>query len=406
MKGYNFIFSGGGLSGLCTAYYLSKSGIPFEKALIIDSDTKDKNDRTWCFWGELPVEFEQLVSQKWNHLAFSWGDYHKRETLSEPGYRLIHSVDFYSFVKTELQKDSRFSWLFGSITAIRPTDMGAILVLNDGKQVITSQLFNSIPAFVSDVTKPPRSTFLWQHFKGWIIETEGEVFDADTPILMDFCEGKAQKEVQFFYVLPYSAKKALVEFTVFSAELFSEGVYDQKLRSYLYSRFKISSYRITATEKGAIPMTDRIFPAGNTSKIMNIGTAGGWVKPSTGYAFTRTIDRSRSLIAEMEAGVNPIAAAPMPHGRFTFYDRLLLNILTEDSREAVRIFYFLFRHNPMNRILRFLDERSFVPEEGLIFARLPVWIFLRALFRVYILPKFDWYQSIIAKLKIRFRYDI
>lgn len=405
LKGYNFIFSGGGLSGLCTAYYLSKSVIPFDSALVVDGDRKDDNDRTWCFWGDLPQEFEQLVSHRWNHLAFACGDYFKREALSGAGYRLIHSIDFYTFIHDELKKDKRFSWLIASITAIRPTDKGAAIILNDGSLIHGGYVFNSIPAFVSNIQKPARSTFLLQHFKGWVIEAESEVFDAATPVLMDFFEGKTQKEVQFFYVLPQSSRKALVEFTVFSAEQFSEEVYDQKLKEYLNKRLNLSSYRITATESGAIPMTDFIFPEVSSSRIINIGTAGGWVKPSTGYAFTRTIDRSRRLIASMEKGDFPLIQGTGKK-RFAFYDRLLLNILKEEGSEAARVFFCLFRKNAMNRILRFLDERSLLVEEGLIFARLPIRTFLKALFRVYVLARLEGYQSFFAKLKIRYRYDI
>jgi lycopene beta-cyclase len=63
-----------------------------------------------------------------------------------------------------------------------------------------------------------------------------------------------------------------------------------------------------------------------------------------------------------------------PNGdRFLFYDSLLLQIMHEQPRVVADIMKFLFKNQPISRILKFLDEETTVAEEMLIMGRLP-WI--------------------------------
>lgn len=50
MQKYDYIIAGGGLAGLSLAYYMNQTVLREKSILIIDQDTKTKNDRTWCFW--------------------------------------------------------------------------------------------------------------------------------------------------------------------------------------------------------------------------------------------------------------------------------------------------------------------------------------------------------------------
>lgn len=404
LKKYNFVFAGGGLSGLCTAYYLSLSGIDFESALILDRDEKNVDDRTWCFWSSLPAAFEGLVSHKWRQLGVAFEDFSRLERIGGNGYQLVRSLDFYRFVEDRLRSDGRFEWLQSGIRRMLPEGDGVRVELVGGGSVVGDRVFNSIPAFSGDTGLPARPSFLWQHFMGWVIETDAPVFDPSAPLLMDFFDGTELPDVHFYYLLPQSERKALVEYTVFSEAVFASGVYEEKLERYIRMKFGEGAYRITATERGAIPMTDRVFPQIEADRIFNIGTAGGWVKPSTGYAFVRTLERSKALVAALSEGKEKEVRLGS-RSRFVFYDRLLLNILQEEGYRGGGIFRALFKRNRIVSVLKFLEERSNLLEEVRIFMRLPVRTFLRALVRVYLPRIFEGYQHYRAKLKIRFRYD-
>jgi lycopene beta-cyclase len=56
---------------------------------------------------------------------------------------------------------------------------------------------------------------LLQHFVGWEIEAESEIFNPERAVFMDF-DLPQKNGVTFMYVLPFSKKRALVEYTLFS----------------------------------------------------------------------------------------------------------------------------------------------------------------------------------------------
>ena len=86
------------------------------------------------------------------------------------------------------------------------------------------------------------------------------------------------------YVLPFSKTQALVEYTLFSAELLKDEEYEAAIKDYLL-QLGVKDYKITEKEQGSIPMTAYPFWKHNSSNILHIGTSGGWTKASTGFTF-------------------------------------------------------------------------------------------------------------------------
>ena len=128
---------------------------------------------------------------------------------------------------------------------------------------------------------PPDKSKLWQHFQGIEIETKKNIFDEEIFNLMDFnCDQK--DAVHFFYTLPFSKNKALVE-TTWLSNLESDAYkdYDIQLENYIKNNLSIKEYKINYTEKGAIPL---YYPNTNNNFI-NIGTVGEMTRLSTGYTF-------------------------------------------------------------------------------------------------------------------------
>ena len=71
---------------------------------------------------------------------------------------------------------------------------------------------------------------------------------------MDFnCDQK--NDVHFFYTLPFSKNKALIE-TTWLSDLEDQNLmdYDLQLENYIKNNLGIKSYKINFTEKGAIPI--------------------------------------------------------------------------------------------------------------------------------------------------------
>ena len=102
--------------------------------------------------------------------------------------------------------------------------------------------------------------------KKWKLKID-EIFN-----LMDFdCEQR--ESVHFFYTLPYSKTKALVETTWLSKmNDSSQKDYDNQIKDYIENHLNLKNYKITYKEQGVIPL---FYPAYEKEKNkINIGNIG------------------------------------------------------------------------------------------------------------------------------------
>ncbi|MEO1714833.1 MAG: lycopene cyclase family protein, partial [Bacteroidota bacterium] len=217
----------------------------------------------------------------------------------------------------------------------------------------------------------------WQHFRGWFIETKQAQFHSNQATLMDF-RVPQKNDARFLYVLPFSEHRALVEFTGFSNEFYAEQEYEEVLKHYIVQQLGITDYEVSERESGAIPMTDWSVDRHPSPHVIRIGTAGGQVKPTTGYAFWNIQLDCQAMADSLLSRQKP-AFRPATSARYRFYDRLLLNILQENGHRAQGIFTALFKHNQMRRILRFMGESTQVWEEVILFSQLPWAPFFQAI---------------------------
>ena len=122
----------------------------------------------------------------------------------------------------------------------------------------------------------------------------------------------------------------------------------------------------------------------NTKRVLNIGTAGGWTKASTGYTFKNS-DKKSSQLVEFLQNVAPNSLSMKTFhkkSRFWVYDLLLLDILYRHNELGNSIFSSLFKKGNPTLIFKFLDEETTVVEDLKVISKCPKIPFLKALFRV------------------------
>jgi lycopene beta-cyclase len=194
--------------------------------------------------------------------------------------------------------------------------------------------------------------------------------------------------MRFFYILPFSPDHALVEYTLFSGELLPQSEYEVALRKYISEilRLKETDYSILEVEKGIIPMTDYPFPRRLGSCIMAIGTKGGRVKPSTGYAFLRIQQDSIEIINSLQIYNHPFHVSASPW-RYKVFDTTMLQQMHRHGGKMVSYFTTMFKNNPIDRIFRFLDENASIPDNLSLMATLPPLDFLIATIKPNLLKK-------------------
>jgi len=356
---YDYLLVGGGAAGLSLAYYLAQEPrLAAKRVLLIEPEAKDQNDRTWSFWADTPTPFDGLAVGEWDKFAFRSPDFERVFDLGSYRYRTIRGLDFYQFVHQALAaRPAQFTVLRGRVAALENTPTGVRARTEAGQEFTASFAFDSRPPAIEP--RPARHRYLLQHFVGWEIETDRDVFNPEVMEFMDF-RGPQQHEARFTYVPPFGPRRALVEYTLFSGQVLAKAEYEVHLLDYLQNTLGLApaDYRITAEEVGAIPMTDHPLPARVGAHVINLGTRAGRAKPSTGYAFRRIQAQSARLVTALATTGQPPADATGDRWQFHFFDTLLLDIMQRRGETTRDIFRQLFDRNPVGRIFRFLDEKT------------------------------------------------
>lgn len=368
-----------------------------KKILVIEQASKTANDRTWCFWERGRNFFEDIISYRYSNLWFYSEGYAAMNDISPYQYKLLKGIDFYNYCLGIIHNAPNVEWveakvdridsmeaqldttMFGDDSAEASEDQPqAILpyaLVTAGELHYSAEyVFNSI---IFD--KPQLSDdqyWLLQHFKGWVIETEKDVFDVEAATLMDFRVSQ-EHGTTFVYVMPFASNKALVEYTLFTPSLLEQQQYDEGLKNYIAKYLKVDQYKIEEEEFGVIPMTNYPFERFR-NRIVNIGTAGGHTKASSGYTFQFIQRECAKIIDALDKTGTPYYEDAIALKRFNFYDSTLLNILYHNKMEGSKIFTELFRRNPMTEVLQFLDNDTTILQELKLISVLPKGVFAKA----------------------------
>jgi len=343
-----------------------------KQILIIDKDAKSKNDRTWCFWEKEQGIFQNIVHKEWRELQFYSDCVDKRLDIVPYTYKLIRGIDFYTHCLSAISSHQNFTFLQASVDDIFSNAVETGVMIN-GQKVKCKYVFNSImferPVLMAN------HYWLLQHFKGWFLEADSAPFDPNIGTLMDFRTDQSNGST-FFYVLPFSKTEALVEYTLFSPQVLADHQYEEALDHYVKKKLGIERFIVKEREFGTIPMTNFRFRFRNNN-IINMGTAGGQTKASSGYTFRFIQKQVSEIVQSLHHHGHPFHVKQQG-GRFHFYDSVLLNILQHRKMEGAYIFSKLFDRNKASRILKFLDNETSLTEEMKILSTLPTIPFTKA----------------------------
>ena len=354
MKEFDYIIIGGGCAGLSLAYELEINGKLKDKTLAIIEPRKEyKRDKTWSFWKVFDHNFEDCVIKSWNNFTVnSWESSHEVTNKNFP-YQSIDSGKFYEKINSKLSLNPNVNF-FKNLNEINSKN---------------SIIFNSV--FEGKLDKSE----LWQHFQGVEIETTKDFFDDKIINLMDFnCDQR--NNVHFFYTLPFSKNKALIE-TTWLSNLENQSLmhYDLQLENYIKNNLGIKNYKINFTEKGAIPLFYPSFK--NDNKNINIGSAGGMTRLSTGYTFLNIQEHSKYISKNIDK-IQKIKKFNLGK-KYHFLDKVFLRVLKKHPEKMPKVFFDMFKASS-NTVIKFLSNKSNIFEDINIISKMPKLIFIKALF--------------------------
>ncbi|PTX59787.1 lycopene beta-cyclase [Kordia periserrulae] len=371
---YDYIIAGAGCAGLSLLYrMLNDNDLRQKQILVIDKSQKNKNDRTWCFWEKGEGLFEEIVTHQWKTLEFLSDDFQRQYAMENYRYKMIQGIDFYNFVLDFAKKHENVTFVHEAISSITSVD-GEARVATENAEYNATYVFNSTSLFYP---KMDTQNSLLQHFEGWVINAKKPVFDAKVGRLMDFRLSQEHGDT-FMYVLPTSETEALVEYTLFTKKVLEKEQYKTALKSYIKDYLHIDEYEIQHTEFGIIPMSLAKFSrkVPNEKNIINLGTAGGFTKASSGYTFQFVQKHTENIIHLLKKGKHPNPRVTFRDKMFQWYDRTLLEVILSEKMAGKDIFATIFKNRDIETILAFLGNESSVWEDVKVMSCLPIMPFL------------------------------
>jgi lycopene beta-cyclase len=374
----DLVIAGAGCAGLSALWHAIHSARRDDRIVVVDRRVGVFDDRTWSFWAPPTAPFAELADRSWDHVSVVFPGHRSTQRIGRsrrgPGanraYFRVRSRDYSAAVLDAARRRSNVEFVEADIHSI---DEAGVVATSAGdlRAPVVLQSVRAHPDAADATVRHP----LRQHFGGWEVCTERPIFDPGCVTLMDF-DAPQHDGTAFFYVLPTSPYRALVEYTMFSTHPRARRFYDGHLRAHL-DTLGASEYQIERREYGVIPMEDRRHPQRWGSHVWNIGTVGGMTKPTTGYTFQRIHEQTRRLVGAWALGATPPPARSVP-ARYEFADRTLLNILHHRPELGRPVFERLFRTSSIDDVLTFLDERSTLAADGRMIAGLPWRPFLQA----------------------------
>ena len=151
--------------------------------------------------------------------------------------------------------------------------------------------------------------------------------------------------------------------------------YYLQLENYIKNNLIIKNYKIKFIEKGAIPL---FYPSlKNNDKTINIGSAGGMTRLSTGYTFLNIQEHSRYIVENINE-IEKIKKYDFGK-KYKFLDKIFLRVLEKYPDKMPKIFFDMFKTSS-STVIKFLSNKSNIFEDIGIISKMPKLIFIKALF--------------------------
>ena len=297
---FDFIIVGAGLSGLHLSYcFLKDEYFKDYSFLIIDKEKSKKEDNYFSYWEIGDGKWDSILKNTWSQGNFFSKKGKVEMDFSDYSYKTLSSSKFKEYVKKKIKKKKKFKLSKDTVLKIKE-EKNNIVVVGNKKNYNAKHVFDSRLSPILN-KKIKKHTYLKQHFLGWVVKTNEKIFNKRSFVFMDY-RIRDKNSTAFTYVLPFKKNEALIEHTYFSKNVQNHDVYEEYIKDYLNKYYGKSTYKLVKSEFGVIPMTTYPFHSDSTMNITKIGTAGGWVKPSTGYSFKNCEKYSEQILDNIKNG--------------------------------------------------------------------------------------------------------
>jgi lycopene beta-cyclase len=375
---FDIVIVGGGLSGLALAAELARPEFSKLQVLVLEKRKNYIRDRTWSYWSA-----SHRPAHRYSHLErCRWSRWCVRDD-SAAARQAVRSVTKKGKTQTYCSLDSDVFYLEAqhaisqsNHVTLRLNVMVRQIVggdtpsveMTDGEVIRASWVFDARPPLRNE------ENILVQQFVGYEIKTDYDVFDPTTVELMHF--HPSTRGLHFFYVLPYSARNALVETTWISSASFKPN-FTSELAQFFANSLGCDKYELVYEEKGLLDLSLCDKTPSNSSHVVLLGRGAGILRRSTGYAFLDTLSHVEKIAVSLENHLirgelkNWVPIVFRRRAIDEWMDTVFLKVLERDWAKGSLYFMELFRRLDADALVAFLSGKASWRERLLVSSALP-----------------------------------
>lgn len=380
---FDLLILGGGCAGLSLAMRLAAADYR-GRVGIVEPRSNYQDDRSWCFWASddgrgSHLSARGLVSRRWRQWRFSRHNRTVRE-CAVPGwsYQYVNSLDFYRQALAAIEACPNINLMLGE-TAGEVKSLGDQIHVETADRTLASrQLIDTRPPARSRLIEAP----LYQCFVGRQVRLDDHSPNAFEPAAVELMTDMRTDRhgLQFSYVLPFDARRGLVEVTRFSPTPVAAAQLDEEVDELLRRR----GWSVAATdrtERGVLPMGLPHPPSEPAPGLVRAGTGGGALRAASGYGFQR-IQRWAADCSESLSKGGPALAQARDGARQRFMDGLFLQVIKDRPRLAPTLFERMACGVPGPVFIRFMSDQAGWADSLRVVASLPPAPFVKTLLRL------------------------
>jgi len=372
-QNFDLVIIGGGCAGLSLAYQLSQFGDSCPRTLIIEERANYTNDRTWCFWDlEDPIH-KDLAPYAWKKFTIKNHHVAHEYSCQETPYLMLPSDVFYKNVLSVINLNNKIQLLTGEKIVDKVTKESAWLIPTSKFMATATNVVDTRP--IKTMTK--KDSLMWQSFVGYEIELDSPLFNTDQLVLMDF-DSSFKEGLGFIYYLPTSKTAALIEYTVFSEELFVAEQLTNSLLEKIGEYTQNTSYRILRKEAAILPMGNKEIDQKEDPSYLFAGLFAGAARPSSGYAFQRIQTWAKECALELKNN-HQIKRFKKDSFIQKWMDLLFITVIKKNPTIGAKVFEELFKNCEAKTVAKFMSDRSSLLDKLKIVTSLPSLPFLLAI---------------------------
>jgi lycopene beta-cyclase len=346
---FDLIILGGGCAGLALARDLALREHRL-RVRVIEARTAYADDRTWCYWSPGGEALRPASRVQWATWRVSSGASSITHRPRHWRYHMVSSADYYADAVAAIEASDGVRLMLGAqVTGVRTAD-GLCHVETTGGPLRSRFVIDTRPPGPESLGAAP----LAQVFSGLEVMTDHDAFDPGSVTLMGDMRVEGGRLV-FDYVLPFSARHALVERTVFTPAAEEPASLDAACLARV-AQLCGPGARLVRRERGWLPMGLHTSPRAD-GLVVRAGLPAGSLRPSTGYAFRR-IQRWAAACADSLVTTGAPCAEFVDPVVLRVMDHVFLQAMAQGIDRAPDDFLRMARSLDGDRFARFMSDEA------------------------------------------------